>query len=156
MSGLLQGTQPEGCYSAARVTPATPCKLKHWGLMLLKGELIRQTFRPGSPLSAMPANSFLISAIALPGLRPLGQVFVQFMMVWHLYTEKGSLSLSSLAACCSSLLEESGYLGSCTLCFLPGIDNPTVGLHEHSRSQVPGISKLQIFAYLSISISIKK
>ena len=58
----------------------------------------------------MPANSFLISAMALPGLRPLGQVFVQFMIVWHLYTEKGSLSLSSLAACCSSLVEESNYL----------------------------------------------
>merc|ERR1712156_762934 len=83
VSGLLQGTQPEGCYSAARVTPATP-------------------FRPGSPLSAMPANSFLISAMAFPGLRPLGQVLVQFMMVWHLYTEKGSLSLSSLAACMST------------------------------------------------------
>merc|ERR1719206_1079461 len=35
------------------------------------------------------------TAMAFPGLRPLGQVFVQFMMVWHLYTEKGSLSLSS-------------------------------------------------------------
>jgi len=26
---------------------------------------------------------FLISAIALAGLRPLGQVLLQFMMVWH-------------------------------------------------------------------------
>merc|ERR1711962_1105914 len=32
----------------------------------------------------MPANSFLISAIARPGFNPLGQVLVQFMMVWHL------------------------------------------------------------------------
>ena len=32
----------------------------------------------------MPASSFLISAMARPGLRPLGQVLVQFMMVWHL------------------------------------------------------------------------
>ena len=78
--------------------------------MLFSGGLIEQTFRPGSPLSAMPANSFLISAMAFPGLRPLGQVFVQFMMVWHLYTEKGSLSLSSLAACCSSLVEELGLV----------------------------------------------
>ena len=43
--------------------------------------------RPGSPLLAIPASSFLISAIALPGLRPLGQVLVQFMIVWHLETE---------------------------------------------------------------------
>jgi hypothetical protein len=27
--------------------------------------------------------SFLISPIALAGLRPLGQVLVQFMMVWQ-------------------------------------------------------------------------
>jgi hypothetical protein len=27
--------------------------------------------------------SFLISAMALPGLSPFGQVRAQFMMVWH-------------------------------------------------------------------------
>ena len=36
---------------------------------------------PGSPFFAIPASSFLISAMARPGLRPLGQVLVQFMMV---------------------------------------------------------------------------
>ena len=41
-------------------------------------------FSPGSPFLAMPARSFLISAMARPGLRPFGQVLVQFMIVWHL------------------------------------------------------------------------
>ena len=52
-------------YSTALVTGAVP-------------------WRPGSPFLAIPANNFLISAIALPGFSPLGQVLVQFMMVWHL------------------------------------------------------------------------
>ena len=39
---------------------------------------------PGSPFLLIPANNFLISAIARPGFRPLGHVLVQFMMVWHL------------------------------------------------------------------------
>ena len=52
-------------YSTALVTGAVP-------------------WRPGSPFLAIPANSFLISAMALPGFSPLGQVLVQFMMVWHL------------------------------------------------------------------------
>ncbi|TMW52510.1 hypothetical protein DOY81_002411 [Sarcophaga bullata] len=35
----------------------------------------------GSGFLAIPDNSFLISAIARPGFKPLGQVRVQFMMV---------------------------------------------------------------------------
>merc|ERR1740128_176433 len=84
-SVLLLCIRGKAVYSVALVTGAVPVK-------------------PGSPLLAIPANNFLISAIARPGLRPLGQVLVQFMMVWHLYTLKGSLSLSSLSAWCPSLL----------------------------------------------------
>ena len=36
---------------------------------------------PGSPFLAIPANNFLISAIARPGFNPLGHVLVQFIMV---------------------------------------------------------------------------
>ncbi len=35
------------------------------------------------------AMVFLIWAMARPGLRPLGQVLAQFMMVWQRYSEKG-------------------------------------------------------------------
>ena len=48
--------------------------------------------QPGKRVSGVRADrshtrrwtmSFLSSAMALPGLRPLGQVLVQFMMVWQ-------------------------------------------------------------------------
>lgn len=48
--------------------------------------------------SAFWVSNFFNSAIARPGFKPLGQVFVQFMIVWHLYTEWGSLILLSLSA----------------------------------------------------------
>jgi len=37
--------------------------------------------RPGASFLLMPANNFLISAIARPGFKPFGQVLVQFIMV---------------------------------------------------------------------------
>jgi len=37
------------------------------------------------PLYAPRAICFLISAMALPGFRPLGQARVQLRMVWHRY-----------------------------------------------------------------------
>ena len=40
----------------------------------------------------LSTNIFFNSAIALAGLSPFGHVFVQFIMVWHLYNLKGSSS----------------------------------------------------------------
>ena len=48
--------------------------------------------------------SFLISAIALAGFRPFGQVLVQFMMVWQRYSRNGSSSASSRSPVYSSRL----------------------------------------------------
>jgi len=46
--------------------------------------------------------SFLISPMASAGLSPLGQVRVQFMMVWHRYSRKGSSRLSNRSPVASS------------------------------------------------------
>ena len=46
----------------------------------------------------------LISPIALAGFRPLGQVWVQFMMVWQRYSLNGSFSASSRSPVASSRL----------------------------------------------------
>jgi hypothetical protein len=40
--------------------------------------------------------------MALPGFNPLGQALVQFMIVWHRYTENGSLIRSSRSLVASS------------------------------------------------------
>merc|ERR1711939_1060298 len=47
---------------------------------------------------------FLICAMAAPGFKCFGQVFVQFMMVWHRYTLKASLSFSNRSAVLMSRL----------------------------------------------------
>lgn len=52
---------------------------------------------PGASFEAIPPKSFLISAIALPGLRPFGHVRVQFMIVWQRKTLNGSLNESKRA-----------------------------------------------------------
>ena len=44
----------------------------------------------------------LMLAIALAGLRPLGQVLAQFMMVWQRYSRNGSSRSSSRSPCASS------------------------------------------------------
>lgn len=49
------------------------------------------------------AIAFLISAIALPGFKPLGHVREQFRMVWHLYSDMLLSSAAFLSALCSSL-----------------------------------------------------
>ena len=41
------------------------------------------TLRPGCPLSAIPANSFLISAMAFPGLRPWTIKLIDGSMLWY-------------------------------------------------------------------------
>src|SRR5690606_18217400 len=46
--------------------------------------------------------SFFISAIALAGLSPLGQVLAQFRMVWQRYRRNGSSSWSRRSPACSS------------------------------------------------------
>jgi len=46
---------------------------------------------------------FLVSAMALAGFSPLGQVLVQFMMVWQRYSLNGSSRSSSLSPVASSL-----------------------------------------------------
>ncbi len=48
--------------------------------------------------------SFLISAIALAGFRPFGQVRVQFMIVWQRYKRNGSSSSSRRSPVSSSRL----------------------------------------------------
>ena len=48
--------------------------------------------------------SLLMSAIALAGLRPLGQALAQFMMVWQRYRRNGSSRSSSRAPVASSRL----------------------------------------------------
>ena len=45
---------------------------------------------------------FLISAIALPGFKPFGQVREQFKMVWHRYRLMLLSSISLRSALCSS------------------------------------------------------
>src|SRR4051812_19714336 len=54
--------------------------------------------------AARSAISFLVSAIALAGLRPLGQTFAQFMIVWQRYRRYGSSSWSSRSPVASSRL----------------------------------------------------
>jgi hypothetical protein len=49
-------------------------------------------------------SSLLMSAIALAGLRPLGQALAQFMMVWQRYRRNGSSRSSSRAPVASSRL----------------------------------------------------
>ena len=53
------------------------------------------------------ASIFLTSAIAFAGLRPLGQVFAQFMIVWQRYRRNGSSSWSSRSPVISSRLSAS-------------------------------------------------
>ena len=50
---------------------------------------------------------FLISAMALPGFNPFGQVRVQLRMVWHRYSRNGSSRLSSRSSFASSRLSVS-------------------------------------------------
>lgn len=45
---------------------------------------------------------FLVSAIALPGFRPLGHVDVQFIIVWHRYSLNGSSRASRRSPVSSS------------------------------------------------------
>ena len=47
---------------------------------------------------------FLVSAIALAGFRPFGQVWVQFIIVWQLYRRNGSSRSSSRSPVASSRL----------------------------------------------------
>jgi hypothetical protein len=47
---------------------------------------------------------FLVSAIALAGFRPFGQVWVQFMIVWQRYRRNGSSSSSRRSPVASSRL----------------------------------------------------
>lgn len=53
------------------------------------GKTLNERKRSNSVLisrSYIEANIFLVSAIARPGFRPLGQVRVQLRMVWQRYT----------------------------------------------------------------------
>jgi hypothetical protein len=56
------------------------------------------------PQTCRSTSSFLMSAIALAGLRPLGQALAQFMMVWQRYRRNGSSRSSSRAPMASSRL----------------------------------------------------
>ena len=56
------------------------------------------------PYTTRSTISCLISAIALAGFRPLGQVLAQFMMVWQRYSLNGSSRLSSRSPVASSRL----------------------------------------------------
>ena len=55
----------------------------------------------------LSASIFFVSAIARAGLRPLGQVWVQFMMVWQRYRRNGSSRSSRRSPVASSLLSTS-------------------------------------------------
>ncbi len=75
-----------------------------------QGAAIRQHHSPrcgGLSLAGQTARStiiFLISAIAFAGFRPLGQVLVQFMMVWQRYSLNGSSNSSRRSPVASSRL----------------------------------------------------
>jgi len=62
----------------------------------------KTTARPQQDYIYAKAMLFLISAIALPGLRPLGQVLEQFKIVWHRYKLMLLFSASFLSAVRSS------------------------------------------------------
>jgi hypothetical protein len=62
----------------------------------------RLTGHAGTIYSTRSSISFLISAIALAGLRLLGHVSVQFMIVWQRYSLNGSSNASSRSPVCSS------------------------------------------------------
>ncbi len=76
-------------------------------------------------MSVRSTINFLISAIALAGLRPFGQVRVQFMIVWQRYSLNGSSRSSSRAPVSSSRerlqspedREKLDGLYECILCF---------------------------------------
>lgn len=68
-----------------RIIPMYNSILTHRCLQLTNET--RNPFSPGVSFSSFPytAISFLISAMARPGFRPLGQVRVQLRMVWQRY-----------------------------------------------------------------------
>ena len=55
----------------------------------------------------LSTSIFLVSAIASAGLRPLGQVWVQFMIVWQRYRRNGSSSSSRRSPVASSRVSTS-------------------------------------------------
>jgi hypothetical protein len=62
---------------------------------------------PGVAQCLLSASIFLVSAMALAGLSPFGQVLVQFMIVWQRYRRNGSSRSSSRSPRASSLLSTS-------------------------------------------------
>src|SRR6185312_16831982 len=62
---------------------------------------------PFCPQLRRSISIFLISAIALPGFSPFGQVRVQLRIVWHRYSRNESSSWSSRSPVASSRLSAS-------------------------------------------------
>jgi aryl-alcohol dehydrogenase-like predicted oxidoreductase len=73
-------------------------------------------FYPGNSRSTI---IFLISAIALAGFSPLGQVLAQFMIVWQRYSLNGSSSVQPLARR-----------------LIPAVDDPAIGMQQRGRAQI--------------------
>src|SRR4051812_34096092 len=72
--------------SAGKVSPAVPTWVVRIGRRPSgDADVLHQAFEVVAVFAqaARSAISFLVSAIALAGLRPLGQTFAQFMIVWH-------------------------------------------------------------------------
>src|SRR5699024_6997703 len=88
----VQGIQLPG---AAAATPAQALE----ACFVVHGKVCRAPQRRA-------AMAFLISAMAVAGLRPLGQVRAQFMMVWQRYSLNGSSRSSRRAPVSSSRLSE--------------------------------------------------
>src|SRR5690242_10615137 len=85
--GLEQ--EPARCRGEARtreVAPAVPSGIIGVGRRSARDADILEPFRGVVVVlahAARSAISFLVSAIAFAGLRPLGQTFAQFMIVWQ-------------------------------------------------------------------------
>ena len=97
---------------------------------------------PGCPFSAMPARSFLISAIALPGFKPYknnGMIVNECEdndIVRRLYLGTGFSAVhNGVTSVDGEWISE--LIQTIFGALITRINHPSVGLHENSGAQVP-------------------